>query len=115
MDCFGPPTVVKTVTIPNNETTSNAVDLEHYRLIGIILGTITGATISFLVCATADGTYVALVDQAGVAISFTATDNSAIGFDAAAAELAPWRFMKLVSAGAEGAERTITLVLKAAH
>lgn len=108
-----PPVAVKTATIANGATTSNVIDLEHWMLVGLIFGTFTGATISFTVSTVGDGTFVPLVDEAGAAISVVATDNSAVGLDAAARELAPWRFIKIVSASSEAAARTISLVLKA--
>lgn len=107
-------TAVRTLTIASGQTTSDAVDIQYFALAGLIFpAAFTGATITFQVSDALDGTFVELVDQAGAAISVTATDGKAVGLDDAARELAPWRYFKIVSAGAEAADREIKLILKA--
>lgn len=110
----GQDSTVAKVTIPNGATTSGAVNTRFYLLAGIEMpAAFTGATISFEASRSEGGTFKGVVDQAGAAITVTATADKMIGLDAAAGELAPWQWVRLVSASAEGAEREIWLHLKA--
>jgi type IV secretory pathway TrbF-like protein len=102
----------KDVTIASGAATSGAFEWKGTTL-GLILGTITGATFTFTASDTETGTYVAVVDDAGNAISITATDDSAVGITGTdLAALQPFRWLKIVSASNEAAERTIVVVSK---
>lgn len=98
-----------TATIPISDTTSGAVDMYGATLAGIIMpAAFTGTAISFTVSDTLGGTYVALKDTAGNAISLTVSASSAIGFEAE--DLKAWRFLKVVSNATELAARAIKLI-----
>lgn len=97
------------VTIANGGTTSTSVNGRYYSYYGVQWPTMTGATCTFEVCDTEDGTYIGLVDSAGAAVSSPATDGKAMMLPV---ELAPWNFWRFVSAGAEGAERSLVVICK---
>lgn len=105
------------ITIGNGATDSGEIDLREHEIVGIQIATITGATFSFKGRATKEGasppSAVAVVDQAGNAVSVTATDDRFICFDEEPLKNLsgiPW--LTFVSAGAEAAARTIHLVLR---
>lgn len=99
--------------IANGETTSNAQDLSEYDIVGFQIGTFTGATFSFLARATEADTYVAVVDNAGNAVSVTATDDRYIVLDEEPMRnLSGLRWVKIVSASSEAAARTVRCVLR---
>lgn len=111
---LGPPYMTQTATIANGQTTSNAIDKLHYRITALHMpAAFTGASISFLAAPTASGTYQQVVDEAGAPIAVTATAGKVIALDQIAPELSSLRFIKLVSSGAEGADRAIILELAA--
>lgn len=98
------------VTIAEGATKSSAIDLSQSTFTALLIPDgFTGATITFE--ASVDGeTWKAVVDDTGAAVSITATDDRWVALGGAvAARLAPFRYLKLVSAGAEGAARTILL------
>lgn len=98
-----------TVTIANGQTVSSAADLRGALLTAIIFpGTFTGATVSFQ--ASVDGTnYYDVTDDAGSAVSATATDGDYVPITHT--DFLGANHIKVVSAGAEGGDRTVTLVV----
>ena len=112
-----PASVSKSVVIAINATVSGAVDLslnDHLaRLVGFVMpAAFTGASISFQVSAD-DSTYQALYDDANSLVSITVSASRTYGFrNDVAMALGHWRFVKFVSASAEGAERTIVVYTK---
>ena len=59
------------------------------------------------------GVRAAVVDDTGAAVSITATDDRWVALSGAvAAKLAPFRFLKLVSASEEEAARTIRFAVR---
>jgi len=67
----------------------------------------TGATISFKVSNEADGTFLPLYDKAGTLIAITATDGAHVSLPS---DLYSCRYIKIISAGAEGAARSIEAI-----
>lgn len=112
-----PATVSNTATIPINETTSDAVDLQLVDHLGSIVGiqmpaAFTGASISFQVSGD-DSTYQALYDSSNTLLSITVSASRTYGFtDSVRATLAHWRYIKIVSASSEAAARSIKLITK---
>lgn len=97
----------ETVVIANGATTSGAVNIGGRSLVLIVFPTMTGASATLSV--SPDGTnYQTLGDKAAaVTITTPSTRNVAMeGY-------LTWgvKYLKVVSAGAEGAERTIDLYL----
>ena len=107
----GPGWAETSVTIAESGNTSTAIDFRGYRLFALKLPVMTSATMVVHACDTYGGTYVAVVDDAGTPISITATDSSFVGCDSIAGSLAALPFIKLVAAGAEAAERVISVFL----
>ncbi|HQN97769.1 MAG TPA: hypothetical protein PLM61_15445 [Thermoanaerobaculales bacterium] len=101
------------VTIAEGATTSSSIDLSQSTFTALLIPDgFTGATITFL--AAVDGeTWKAVVDDTGAAVSITATDDRWVALSGAvAAKLAPFRFLKLVSASEEEAARTIRFAVR---
>lgn len=101
----------KTVTIAATETESAAIKIDGYALGSYSLpSAMTGSTISFKV--SNDGTtYTALVGATASAVSAVTHGGARqIPFPA---ELWNFKWAKIVSGSAEGAERTIGVFLKA--
>lgn len=98
-----------TVTIASGQTVSGALELNQATLLALRTpATLTGTAFSFQV--SDDGTtYVALNDpDTGAAISMIVAASKGYSIDAAL--FVGWRYVKVVSNAAEGADRTITLV-----
>lgn len=99
-------------TIANGETVSDAVQILDYKVFAIKFATMTGTSATFQGSETKRGTYVALNDQSGSAVSITIASDIIVGLDAAALEVAAIPWLKIVSSDAEGAERKIILMCK---
>lgn len=99
--------------IASGQTVSGAVDLGivHYssRLIGLVFpASFTGSSVTFQVSAD-DVTYQPLHNSTDAALTVTVTSGNTYAFKQdEVALLGSWRFMKIVSASPEGAQRTIT-------
>ena len=103
--------VETSVVIANGATTSGAFHKGHANCIGLEMpAAFTGATIRFTVARTLAGTYQALRDVNDVLVSVpvTVSTSKTLNGDVMTA-LAPWQFIKIVSSGAEGGERTIQI------
>lgn len=104
-----------TVTIASGDTTpSDAVPLLDSTLLGFITpAALTSDTMTFTVCATADGTFVPLLDSADNTPTVTITTSSGYAITGSEADaLAPWAYFKPSLNAAEAAERTFTFVKK---
>lgn len=101
-----------TVTVPTGTTTSTTIDLAGYAFVAFLLPSMTGATAT-IHGSINDSSYAEIVDDAGTALSITLTDSKWVTLSSAlAAKLAPFRYIRLVSAGAEADTRTITIAAK---
>lgn len=99
-----------TATILSGATESDAIDFKDFAQGGFILpAAFTGASVSFKACNTSDGTYVAVYDSANALLSTTVTQGRGYAFPIA---LFGFGFVKIVSASAEGADRSIGIGLK---
>jgi hypothetical protein len=101
---------VRTVTIANGQTTSDALDCINGTVVGILTpAALTGTAFTFSV--SADGvTYNTLYSDAGTAVSVTVAASRYIYLDPTV--FAGVRYVKVISGSAEGAQRIITLVLR---
>jgi hypothetical protein len=103
-----------TVTIANGQSLSGAAHIGSATLVGIQLPTITSAALTFQ--GSADGvTYVEVVDSSAAAVSYGASTGAI--YIKAPADLAGVPYIKVRSgtsgaAVAQGAARTITLIVK---
>ena len=100
------------LTKDTSPTISAAVDLGGCELIGLILPTIITGDVTFTVCDTLAGTYVALKAKGGTALTITAgTGNFAVASDDLA-PLAAYRFVKIVTAGTQTSNVTFKFIVK---
>lgn len=105
---------VLTVTIANGQSLSSAAEIGIGTLVGIQLPTFTSASLSFQ--GSADGvTYVEVVDASAQAVAYGASTGAI--YIKAPADLAGVPYLKVRSGTsgspvAQGAARTITLVVK---
>lgn len=97
------------VTILSGATVSSALDIGGFGNLGVVMpAAFTGATISFQV--SSDGTtYQALYDASNTLISRSVTQGRSYPLPPA---LSAWRFIKIVSASAEAADRTVVIEAK---
>lgn len=99
-----------TVTIASGDTTSAAVNLGCFTLVGAQFGTITGTTLAFTAAASSDATYAAVKSTtSGTALSYTVASSTFAALDPK--DFYGLTFLKLVMS-AQAGPRTITLYLK---
>jgi hypothetical protein len=99
-------------TIASGQTTSPEIDLGGTELAGIQLDTtMTGTAMTFQMALVSGGTYQAVQDGSGSAISITIASGKYIGIDPT--HFRGVRFIKLVSGSSEAATRNITVIGKA--
>lgn len=96
---FNPVTAFPTVTIASGAAASGAIDLHGGVLHGFSLpAEFDGTALTFTTSTTIDGTFVAVKDSSGSAISFTVAASGYYGLsDDQKAKLKGCRFLKLVS------------------
>lgn len=100
----------RTTIIASGQTTSAVVDQTGGLVSGIALpAAFTGASVSFTVCGTEGGTYQALYDETNTLVSLTVAVSRSYILPAA---IAAWPYFKIVSASAEGADRTIGTIVR---
>lgn len=101
-----------TTVIANGETVSSAIDITGKTLIGLIFPTMT--RVAMTLQGSIDGTnYKEIKNSSGSALSFTIASNTHIVLSTDNFQNLPATSIKLVATGgAEGAERTITAILK---
>ena len=98
-----------TATIANNAQDSSTIDMRGYAQGGFILpAAFTGATVSFKVSVD-DSTYAAFYDSANSLVSITVTQAQAYAFPIG---LFAFPYVKIRSASAEGAARSISIARK---
>jgi len=104
----------RTATIAINEQTSDAVPLRGRMVVGFRMpAAFTGTTITFTGSEEFAGTYAAIYDSDGNAISATVAASRFIGLSGSEADaVAAAPFIKLVSGSAEAAARSIIVVMK---
>ena len=100
-----------TATILSGATTSNAVDLRGYGLLGLILPVITVGNITFTASDTEAGVYVAVYNALGAAVTIVAGVGSIAIHSDVMAQLAGYRWVRIVAAQ-QGADREIIWILK---
>lgn len=112
-------TAVRTAVIANAASLSAEVDLEGFKLIAIEMPAAwTAANLTFQASSVTGGTFANVHDDAGVEVAVTAAASRVIGLDATLPDLTAIRFLKIRSGTSgvpvnQGAERTLTLILKA--
>lgn len=101
-----------TWTIANNATVSDGLDMGVGELVGIIMpAAFTGASITFQVSQD-DSTYQALYDSSNSQVSITVSASRTYSLKQdVRANLSKWRYVKIVSASAEGAARSIQAMI----
>ena len=116
---YMPKTITKTFTIANAASLSDEVDLEDYRLAAIQMSTgWTAANLTFQGATAKAGTFQDVYDDSGTEVSVVAAASRCIAVDVEAGALAALRYL-IVRSGTtgtpvvQGAERTLTLILKA--
>jgi hypothetical protein len=99
-----------TATILSGGSTSTSVDFMHASFGGLAIpAAFTGTSMTFTVCGTIGGTYQALNDKYGTAVSMVVAQGKSYPLPM---ELAGWPYFKIVSGSSEGADRIITIVRK---
>lgn len=101
----------ETVTISSGGTVSTAAEADNMLLSGILLPTMTGATITFQ-WSIDNNTFVEVVETNGSATSYTATDGDVVRVDPSGWAFAGQGWIKVVSASAEAADRDIVLLFR---
>lgn len=101
--------LVENAVIANGGTVSSpAVDLGDLSLCGLIVPVMTGTALTFQV--SVDGTnFYVLHDSTKAAFTVT-VDGTARAFYLTPQIFAGWKYIKVVSGSAEGAERTIKVI-----
>ena len=108
------PTKVLTATIANGAQLSGELDLQYYKLVALEFATMTGTALTFTAASATGGTFVDVYDDAGSQVSITIASDTVVGITGTpAGAIAPLRFVKLKSGSAEGAERTVNVILRA--
>ena len=102
----------KSCEIASSSKTSGVVDLEDCEILGLILPTLTSANLTFTVCATSGGTFVALKSKGASALSITATTGAFAVTSDDLKGLHGYRYVKIVSSETQAAKRTFTWLLK---
>lgn len=105
---------IRTLTIASGQTDSEKISVGDYTVMGVFLdAALTGATCSFKAAPRRGDTFRAVKDSDGNTVSFASNAAAAIGLSGSECDaVAPWQWIQVVSASAEGADRTIVLVLK---
>lgn len=99
-----------TATIANGATTSPAVDLGGYALIGLLMpAAFTGTTITFQMSPD-NSTFYDVYNTSGTQGSVTVAASRAVIF--AAGDFIGERFVKLISGSTEGGARVIKLIAR---
>lgn len=108
-----PRTQNQNAVIASGGTTSQALRIHPLNSLGIQMpATFTGTALAVHGCATATGTFAAIEDADGNAVSLAAAQGDRVSVTGAELDaILPWPYIKLVSNGAEGAERTIVVII----
>ena len=105
---------VHTALVASGGTTSQALQVAQGTIAGLITpGTLTSTAITFTACDTVDGTFVAVYDSDGNQVSVAVAASRACGLSGEEADaLAPWPYIKVVCGSAEGADRSIKVIVR---
>jgi hypothetical protein len=99
------------VTIANGQTVSTAADISEKIVTGIEMpAAFTGTALTFQVASDSAGTFQILTKIDGT--NYSVTVAAAKNVNIPALDLAGWRFVKIVSGSAEGADRVINLMCR---
>lgn len=98
------------VTISSGQTVSGAATLGDHVLCGFITpSALTGSSMTFQ--GSVDGTnYYTIYDYTNALISTTVDTSSSRAYALNVIDFLPWRYIKIVSASAEGSDRDIQLL-----
>ncbi|MFQ5850898.1 MAG: hypothetical protein ACE5JU_09955 [Candidatus Binatia bacterium] len=108
----------RTATIAAAASLSGEIDLEGFKIIGIVMPAAwTAANLTFQAADVTGGTFQDVFDDAGTEVTVTVAAARYIGLDATMPELAGIRFLKIRSGTSavpvnQAAARTLTLILK---
>lgn len=107
---------IRPVKIANGQSLSAALDIEGFELAAIQMPAWTTANLTFQAATAIDGNYQDVYDG-GAEYVFPVVASKCCADSAGALVLAPLRFIKIRSGTAstpvaQGAERTLTLILK---
>lgn len=98
-------------TIASGASESGAIDLNGTSIVGIYTpATMTGTSLSLKAATGEAGTYVQVEDGAGNLLSKTISGAEYVPFNPA--DTVGVQFVKIVSSGIEGADRSLTLALR---
>lgn len=112
MSNFSSPVYTTQVQIASGQTVSGDIDLNGLRLFGITTpAALTGANLTFQV--SEDGTnFFALVKDDGSAVTCAMAVDQAISLGDLFQHFAQWRYLRLVSDAAEGANRDFEIIAR---
>lgn len=103
-------TLEQLIDISVSTTISEVFDLAEMQPTHLLFpAAMTGTAVTFQACDSASGTFVQLVDDTGAAISVTVTASKLVSLAAFLDDLFGLRYLKIVSNGAEAADRTLKL------
>ena len=109
---YGAPYDSLDLTIAASGTTSNAVPIDHYTWFALKFpGAITGATIAFEASDDGENFYDIVNEDGSVSITPPGSEVIMV-LNYASPNLAPFRWVRIVSASAEAAARSFTLFCK---
>ena len=111
---IGSATLATTVTISNGTTTSGAIALDGYLIGGIEFpATWDGGNVTIQVGFTSGGTFYDAYDSIGTIVTLTAGTSRYVGITGSFLQaIASAPFIKLKSASAVGADRTLNISVK---
>lgn len=101
------PSVIRTLTIADGETVSNAIDKRGYPILGLNITLVDAASLTFSVCDTADGTFDTVKGSTGSSVSIgslTAAGHALKADDLAF--LAPYNYFKVTASVAQATGST---------
>jgi hypothetical protein len=103
---------VSTLTIANGQTTSDSALIDNCTELGLFVPTITAATITVQVSED-NVNFFGLTNQAGTAILVLASGTGAVAISGnELGACLPYKYLRVVSGGAQGAQRLFTLKRK---
>lgn len=97
-----------TATITGSTTTSDAIQLNGFGIVGIMLPAALTSTVMTLTGSQDDVTYTALYNTSGTQLSFTVAASRIVLFTPG--DLIGLRYIKLVAGTSEGADRSIQVI-----
>ena len=99
------------VDISSDDDLTNALDMRGKTLVGLIMPSVlTSTAINFSASETASGTFTDIYDTSGNKLSVTVAASRYILIDPS--DFTGVRFLKIVMGSSEGADRTITAVMR---